>query len=153
MPVSALLLSLIGLIPFIGCGLGAIGPQTGASDPWLAALIGYAAVVLSFVGGVHWGLVLREPDPPLKGARLGLALVPLLLGWAALAAAATVAYWIALLVLIAGYILAMAAEHQGGQQGLLPQRYLWLRWTFTIVAVAMLTTVVTLRLLGQTIAL
>lgn len=150
MPFAALLLGLIGLIPFIGCGLAAIGPQTGASDPWLTALIGYAAVVLSFVGGVHWGLVLRESEPRMRGARIALAVVPLLFGWAALAAATT-AYWIALLILIAGYILAIAAEQQGSRQGMLPQRYLWLRWTFTIVAVAMLTTVVTLRLLGQTI--
>lgn len=152
MPVPALLISLLGLAPFILCGLAALGPNAGTADPWLQALIGYAAVVLSFVGGVHWGLVLREPEPPLKNARIGLAIVPLLLGWAALVAAVVVAYWLALLVLIAGYILAIAVEHQGSQRGLLPGRYLWLRWTFTIVAVAMLTTVVTLRLLGQTIA-
>jgi heme exporter protein D len=34
----------------------------------------------------------------------------------------------------------------------MPHRYLWLRWGFTVVAVAMLVTVTTLRLLGQTIA-
>lgn len=151
MPVRALLLSLIGLAPFVGCGLAALGPQAGATDPWLQALIGYAAIVLSFVGGVHWGLVLREPDPPLKDARIGLAIVPPLLGWTALVAAVVVAYWLALPILIAGYILAIVAEQQGSQRDLLLGRYLWLHWTFTIVAVAMLTTVLTLRLLGQTI--
>lgn len=152
MPLPALLLSLIGLAPFVVCGLAALGPHAAGADPWLAALIGYAAAVLSFVGGVHWGLVLREPESPSLGNRLGLAVVPLGLGWAALVAAAAVGPWLALLVLIAGYILAIAAEHRASQQGLLPNRYMWLRWTFTIVAVAMLTTVVTLRLLGQTIA-
>lgn len=151
MPLSVVLLSLFGLAPFVVCGLAAIGPHTG-SDPWLAALIGYAAVVLGFVGGVHWGLVLREPEPRQQTTRIGLAVVPLALGWAALVSAATLAYWVALLVLIAGYILAIAAEHRGSQQGLLTSQYMWLRWSFTIVALAMLTTVLTLRLLGQTIA-
>ncbi|HET8996275.1 MAG TPA: DUF3429 domain-containing protein, partial [Acetobacteraceae bacterium] len=96
MPLSVLLLGLIGLAPFIGCGLAAIGPHASGSDPWLAALIGYAAVVLGFVGGVHWGLVLREPEPQQQQTtRIGLAVVPLVLGWAALVSAATVAYWVA----------------------------------------------------------
>lgn len=153
MSFPLLLLGLIGLAPFIGCGLAALSAHSGGADPWLAALIGYAAVVLGFFGGVHWGLVLRETDPPRQATRIGLAVVPLALAWAALVAEATVPSWVALLILIVGYILAIAAEHRGGQEGLLPNRYLWLRWTFTIVAVAMLTTVVTLRLLGQTIAL
>ncbi len=151
MPFSTLLISLTGLAPFVVCGLAALGPGTGTSDPWLGALVGYAAVLLGFFGGIHWGLVLREPDPPMGGARLGLGVVPLGLGWGALVAAQTVAYWLALLVLIAGYVLAIVAEHQVNQQRPLPNRYLWLRWVYTIVAVAMLTTVVTLRLLGQTI--
>jgi Protein of unknown function (DUF3429) len=152
MPFPALLFSLIGLAPFIGCGLAALGPHAGATEPWLQAFIGYAAVILSFVGGVYWGFILREPGAPPNNARIGLAIVPLLFGWAALVASVVVAYWLALLVLIAGYILAIAIGHQGSQRGLIPGRYLWLHWTFTIVAVAMLTTVVTLRLLGQTIA-
>lgn len=152
MPLSVVLIGLIGLAPFVGCGLAAIGPHTSGADPWLTALIGYAAVVLGFVGGVHWGLVLREPDPRQQTTRIGLAVIPLALGWAALVSAATLAYWVALVILIVGYILAIAAEHRGSQQGLLPNRYMWLRWTFTVVALAMLTTVLTLRLLGQTIA-
>lgn len=153
MPLPALLIGLIGLAPFVGCGLEALASAVGPPDPWLQALIGYAAVVLSFVGGVHWGLVLREPAAPFRTARTALAIVPLLLGWVALIVSAVVAPWLALAILIVGYILAILAEHQGGGRGLLPARYLVLRWTFTIVAVAMLTTVLTLRLLGQTIVL
>lgn len=149
MGFPALLLGLIGLAPFIGCGLAALG--TSAADAWLEALIGYAALVLSFAGGVHWGLVLGEAEPRSPGPRLGLAVVPLVLGWAALVCAVLVAFWLALAILIAGYILAIAVEQQGNTRGLLPAHYLWLRWAFTIVAVAMLTTVLTLRLLGQTI--
>jgi hypothetical protein len=152
MPLPVLLISLVALVPFIGCGLAALGPTMGAADPWLQALIGYAAVVLGFIGGAHWGLALREPEPKLRNTRIGLAVVPPLLGWAALVAGLGVAKWLALVVLIAGYILALVVEHQGRQRGLTSGNGLWLRWGFTIVAVAMLTTVLTLRLLGQTIA-
>lgn len=149
MPLPALLISLIGLAPFVGCGLEAL--TSPASTVWLQAFIGYAAVVLSFCGGVHWGLVLREPASPFRTLRTGLAIVPLLLGWAALIATAAVAVWLGLVILIGSYILAIVVEHQGSQKGLTLGRYLWVRWAFTIVAVAMLTTVLTLRLLGQTI--
>ena len=152
MPVPLFVLGLVGLAPFVGCGLAALGPHSGGYDLWLAALIGYAAVVLGFFGGVHWGLVLRDPAPARPTMRISLAVVPLALSWAALVAEAIGVFWVALLILIGGYILAIAAEHRGSQEVLLPNHYVWLRWAFTIVAVAMLTTVVTLRLLGQTIA-
>ena len=150
MPPPALLIALAGLVPFVGCGLMAMA-SSAANDPWLTALVGYAAVVLSFLGGVHWGLVLREPEPALPGPRLGMSIIPLLLGWAALAATAVVAFWLGLAILIVAYILVIAMEHQANGRGLLPGRYLWLRWVFTVVSIAMLTTVLTLRLLGQTI--
>jgi hypothetical protein len=43
-------------------------------------------------------------------------------------------------------------EQEAAKRGLMPPHYLWLRWGFTIVAAAMMVTVLTLRLLGQTIA-
>jgi hypothetical protein len=63
------------------------------------------------------------------------------------------ANWIALMVLIGAYIGALLIEQEGARRGLVATHYLWLRWGFTIVAVAMLITVLTLRLLGQTISL
>ena len=54
-------------------------------------------------------------------------------------------------MLIAAFIGAMLAEQEASRRALLPPRYLWVRWGFTLVAVAMLVTVLTLRLLDQTI--
>ena len=55
------------------------------------------------------------------------------------------------LVLIAAYIGAVLVEQQAERRDLLPPRYLLVRWGFTLVAVAMMVTVLTLRLLGQSV--
>ena len=151
MPASAVLLVILGLGPFIGCGLAALDPHVATADRMLTGLIAWGA------------LVLRESEagpavPP--GGRgigrhthIGLAVLPLILGWVAVMLPLVAAAWLALLLLIVAYIAAILAEHHAARQFVLPARYLWLRWGFTVVAVAMLTTVLTLRLLGQTIVL
>jgi hypothetical protein len=158
MPISAILLSILGLVPFIGCGLVALGPHAATADRMLAALIAWGALALAFVGGLHWGLVLRDTATTPQGAsgrqshaRIGMAVLPLILGWVALLLPLVAAAWLGLLLLIAAYLATLAAEHRWARTYAWPPRYLWLRWGFTIVAVAMLVTVMTLRLLGQTI--
>jgi hypothetical protein len=158
MPASALLLGILALAPFIGCGLAALGHDQAMADRMVSALIAWGALILAFVGGIHWGLVLREPEtgPPVapgskptpgRNLRIGVAALPLLLGWLALLVPLIAAKWLALLLLIAAYIAVVVAEHHASRRFLLPVRYLWLRWGFTVVAVAMLTTVLTLRIL------
>jgi amino acid transporter len=153
MPLLAILLSVLGLIPFIVCGLAALAPDPGTASRMLTALIAYAAVSLAFAGGVHWGFELqsRQQDPFVQRVRLGFGVLPPLVGWIALLLPLVVASWVSLVVLIAAYIGMVLAEHEAARRELLPPRYLWLRWSLTIVAVAMMITVLTLRLLGQTI--
>ena len=62
MPASAILLSILGLAPFIGCGLAALSHDPTVADRMLTALIAWGALTLAFTGGLHWGLVLREPE-------------------------------------------------------------------------------------------
>jgi hypothetical protein len=156
----AVVLSILGLAPFVVFGLGALGSDTGTAARMLGALIDYAALVLAFVGGAHWGFALAEPDVPrsIDGttvtARAGwkrftFGAAGLVIGWIALILSLMLAFWVALVVLILGYIAAIVVEHH--RRVWLPPRWLWLRWGFTAVAVAMLTTVLTLRLLGQTV--
>jgi hypothetical protein len=73
-------------------------------------------------------------------------------GWIAIVLPIVTAAWLSLVVLIAAYIGSVLVEQEAAKRGLMPPHYLWLRWGFTIVAAAMLVTVLTLRLLGQTIA-
>jgi hypothetical protein len=155
MPFLAILLSLLGLIPFVACGLAALAPDPATAARMMNGLIAYAAVMLGFSGGVHWGLELqsRQQDSFIERARLSLAVAPALVGWVALLLPLVAASWVSLIVLIAAYIGMVLVEHQAARRDLLPPRYLWLRWVFTVVAVAMMVTVLTLHLLGQTISL
>jgi len=153
MPLLVILLSVLGLVPFIVCGLAALGPDQETATRMLDALIGYAAVTLAFAGGIHWGFELQsgQQDKFVHRARLGLGILPPLVGWIALLLPLVVAPWVSLVLLIAAYIGTVLVEQQAERRDLLPPRYLLVRWGFTLVAVAMMITVLTLRLLGQSV--
>ena len=70
LPPLAIILGAAGVIPFVLFGFAAVG---GAPDPALRAtqaLVGYGAVIMSFLGAVHWGFMLgeREEEPGGAGA-------------------------------------------------------------------------------------
>jgi hypothetical protein len=162
MPVSALVLCVLALGPFVGCGLGALAYHPAVAAEMLTGLIAWSALVLTFFGGLHWGLAMFGPyvvapaavaSERERHARIGLGALPPILGWVALMLPLVAPYWLALALLIVVYIVALAVEHRFRARVILPARYLPIRWMITIVAVAMLTTVLTLRLLGQTIVL
>ncbi len=76
----ARMLGLAGLLPFIA----------GAAAVWLVgeqdrlpttALLAYAALIASFLGGIHWGLAMR--DAPADATQLLWGVSPSLLGWLA----------------------------------------------------------------------
>ena len=72
-----------GLIPFV-CLAGAL--WVARSGDWPLArmsLLGYGATIASFLGAIHWGLVMREGSvQPVPSLLWGV--VPSLLGWVAL---------------------------------------------------------------------
>lgn len=79
---DARLLGIAGLLPFLGgaAALWVLPPE------WLGltanALLAYAALIVSFLGGIHWGLAM--PQPALRRKQLIWGVLPSLLGWAAL---------------------------------------------------------------------
>jgi Protein of unknown function (DUF3429) len=162
-----LLLGLLGLIPFLVCAYLACAWRDPAGGRAVVALIAYGAVILSFLGGVHWGFALTEPPPSLAGLapvptradpahrpRIGLGVVPALIGWIALLIAVLgQSPALALCLLIAGFLATNIAEHTAFRRGWMPGRYLWLRWFLTVVVVALLVTTVVLRLSGARIVL
>lgn len=153
MPPVAILLTIISIVPFIACGLLAAGGHAGTADWMLSALISYAAVMLAFAGGLYWALTLTPTGDPAsdRPRRTLLGAVPVLAAWAALLGERALPVWIALPILIFGHIVAVMIEHQAGLLADLPRPYAWLRWGFAGVAVAMLTTVLMLRITGSTI--
>jgi hypothetical protein len=79
-------LTLAGAIPFVGLALAvwivpaAYHPQVGN------ALVAYAAVILSFLGGIQWGgaVALVESAPKSAQTMWLLSVIPSLLAWAML---------------------------------------------------------------------
>ena len=73
---DALRLGYAGLLPFVA-GAGLVWLVRPEVHPYVAlALSGYAAVILSFLGGIHWGLAMREPTPPLPPVEEAPAVAP-----------------------------------------------------------------------------
>lgn len=78
-PPAARWLGFAGLLPFAGAALAGLVP--GLRVPAAQILLAYGAVILSFLGGIRWGLAMGTPD---AAYRLGISVVPSLLGWIAL---------------------------------------------------------------------
>ena len=77
----ALRLGYAGLVPFVA-GAALIWLVLPEAHPYVTlALSAYAAVIISFLGGIHWGLVMRQPEP--AAASLLWGVVPSLLAWLA----------------------------------------------------------------------
>lgn len=156
LPRLVALVGAAGVLPFLICAIAAarIDPAA-ASNPWLEALLFYAAVVLSFLGAVHWGLALAAADgadaATGQRARLLLGVLPALVAWAALLADRLLAAELGLALLIGGFIAVVVVEEQGHRRGLVPGGYMGLRWALSVVVVALLTTVLVLRLIGARI--
>ena len=133
MPLLVILLSVLGLMPFVGCGLAALGPDPATSARMLSALIGYAAVMLAFAGGVHWGFELQSRSRTRSCSAHGSGSASCRSWWAGLRCCCHwwSASWLSLVLLIAAYIGAVLVEHEAARRDLLPPRYLWLRWGFT----------------------
>lgn len=100
---AALALGLAGALPFIALAVSVwLLPDTQAT--WaLGALIAYGAVVLSFLGGIHWGLALQAGPP--RG--FVISVIPSLLAWAALLLPSTLALSLLTVCLVAQLVLDM----------------------------------------------
>jgi hypothetical protein len=96
-PSPALWLGLAGLLPFYGAGLAMLARDSVVANFAFVAFAIYAAAILSFLGGVRWGLeIARAPQAP-STARLIYSVLPSLAGWitAAIAVIAPQTHWIA----------------------------------------------------------
>lgn len=85
-PAAPLLLGLGGLLPFWGLALALLWPQLvpwerAASD---VALATYAAVIVSFLGGIRWGLAVAASGQRQVGTHYAVSVLPSLAAWALL---------------------------------------------------------------------
>jgi len=157
LPTLAILLGIGGLVPFAVCGFFAVATVEPTATTWLLALIFYGAVILSFLGGVHWGLALSDartdlpPDSDPAGQnrmRFGLGVLPSLIGWGAAFATMAIGPEVALAILVGGFAATLITETRMHRRALLPAGYLWLRWGLSVLVVAVLVAVLVFRLMG-----
>lgn len=122
-----------GLLPFIGITAWiAFARLTGHALP-LNLLLTYGAVILSFVGALHWGWAIARPSDR-ASRQFAWSVVPALLGWAAF----MLTPGHGLLLQAGGFITARLVD-----AGLYPEQtrlagFLHLRTRLTAVAVACL---------------
>ena len=154
LPILAVVLGVLGLIPFLGCTIGIILFPSDVPVPnMVMAIIAYGAVILSFLGGVHWGLAL-EPAPSVivpgqaatDSKRLALGVVPSLIGWAALLVPLVSSALVAIILLILGFAVTLLVEAQARRRGAIPEGYMALRWVLSAVVLLCLFAVLLARL-------
>lgn len=74
-----------GLLPFVLLALAIWMADPIYREFSSRALLGYGAVIASFLGAIHWGLVMRDPSQQ-SLAMLGWGVGPSLIAWLALMA-------------------------------------------------------------------
>jgi hypothetical protein len=135
LPPLARLLGIAGLLPFVGLMLAVFLTQGWTRGLALQALAAYGAVILGFLGAVHWGFALATPDAGARVPRLAGGVLPSLWAWGALAGLPPSLACIALAV---GLALTLVAEEVALARGLTPRGYQGLRRLLTAVAGACL---------------
>lgn len=82
LPRAAVRLGFLGLAPLLISGLVSLSEHEGTAHLGAVSFVIYAAVLLSFLGGVRCGFeLMRAPDAP-NGLRLLFSALPALGGWA-----------------------------------------------------------------------
>ena len=114
-----------GLTPFLGCAVLVYAGNTDMSMIALFASAIYGAVILSFVGAVHWGLTMREDRSPYWYV---WSIIPAILGWLAIV---LLDIKFSLLALAIAFSLAWSVDRQASLRGLIPAWYMHMRHILT----------------------
>ncbi len=134
-PPAAAWLGAAGVLPFAflaGAGVILVG---SLEEKAILALAAYGAVILSFLGGVHWGLAIGDAGTAnqerVSYRRLAISVVPSLVAWCALLLP-TVA---TLPVLAAAFAAMLAVDWRLAGKTEAPSWYPKLRWPLTAAVV------------------
>jgi hypothetical protein len=125
----AKLLGYAGLIPFIVFSLGTWVTLPLVDSPHFV-LLAYAAIILSFMGAIHWGVAMSRSSKTAQ-TQLGLSVVPALIGWLALLVVPVYGY----LLLILCFSALFLADKSASKAGLFPDWYLPMRMVLTTIVV------------------
>lgn len=138
-PLAARWFGLSGAIPFVGLGVGSAFMSLAHQSYAQYVLVAYGALILSFLGGVHWGRAITEwmneaGKRPGLWIALGLSVVPSLIGWCGL----LVPSGVALPALAASFAGMLMIDLNAVRAGQFPAWYGNLRVILTSIVVASL---------------
>ncbi|MES2900474.1 MAG: DUF3429 domain-containing protein [Pseudomonadota bacterium] len=131
MPPLARALGYAGLIPFVGLAIAALADPR-ASGAWQQLLLYYGAVILAFVGALHWGVAMtdRALGERQRNVAYGWSVVPALLAWLSLLLDPAVAS----ALLAAGFGAHLLRDWRLAREAELPAGYLPMRFQLSAVA-------------------
>lgn len=130
-PKPALVLGLAGLIPFVCSALLTLSDNADVQSFATMSLAAYGAVILSFLGGVKWGIALSDNNALTSWQPLILSVLPSIVGWLALLLPAI----FMLIVLSAALVGQYCLDNNSVQQQKLPIWYGKLRLILSCGAV------------------
>ncbi len=121
-----------GLIPFLLMMTGVWFAEASWIGDFVKGQLAYGIVILSFLGGIHWGAALLCPELPEKEMKKALCwgVTPSVIAWSA-----TLFAGVGFAVLMAGFIAAYYVDRQLYPAYALPDWMLTLRRKLTIVVV------------------
>ena len=121
-----------GLLPFLALASASWLDQHHGLL-WSDALFAYGAIILSFVGALHWGLAMSLPGltERQRSACFAWSVVPALLAWPALMLPAP----LAASLLVAGFIAHYLQDSRLARRTALPSWYLPLRQRLSGIAI------------------
>jgi Protein of unknown function (DUF3429) len=137
-PSVALGLGFAGLIPFLIAALSqwaALGPITPEFG-YRAGVI-YGAVILSFLGGIRWGVAVNSSYGERQSVEFAASNIAALAGWLSLLLPPVMC----LSLLISGFLLQGLWDLMSSEDGILPEWYGKLRTVLTVIAVLALTAI------------
>ncbi len=123
-----------GLVPFVGLAAASLlGVQPRATSQ---ALLAYGAVILSFVGALHWAFAMLLPQLAVmrRTWMYAWSTVPALMAWCALLLEPRVGS----VIVVMAFALHYLQDRRLSAQGLLPAWYLPLRLRLSMVAIVCL---------------
>ena len=126
------------MIPFVIFSIGSWVPLPVVHDA-VTILIAYAAVILSFIGAVHWGIVMSNNEDR-HSMQLLASVVPSLVGWIALLIPVTPA----LIILLLGFIIHILYDWSMHKKLVFPEWYLPMRVRLTsFVSICLVASIIT----------
>ena len=134
-PRIAVIWGWAGVLPFLALAAAKFGLNSEFSDFAMQALIAYGAIILAFMGGVHWGLVMNGSGQSDQNAGIYTAgILP-----AVVATAATfVPHSFGAMLLAAGFLGLLVFDLWLVRRAYGPEWYSALRVRLTIPVVACL---------------